>query len=83
MLTIQLEDNSHIILNVKDEKEAERLWRVIQGCLDPPIASSAYPKMTKGIKHTIQEVEVTPSLLKYYSTGEKTMIPDWVVPVNR
>jgi hypothetical protein len=23
MLTIQLEDNSHIILNVKDEKEAE------------------------------------------------------------
>jgi hypothetical protein len=49
---------------------------------DPLIASSGYPKNTKGIKHTIQEVEVTPTLLKYYSTGEKTMIPDWVVAVN-
>jgi hypothetical protein len=83
MLTVQLPDNSHIILNVKDEGEAERLWGVLQKCLDPLIAANAYPKITKGIKRTIQEVEVTPTLLKYYSTGEKTMVPDWVVAVNR
>jgi hypothetical protein len=51
--------------------------------LNPLIASSGYPKITKGIKGTIQEVEVTPMLLKYYSAGQKTMIPDWVVAVNR
>ena len=56
---------------------------MLQGCLDPLIANSAYAKITKGIKRTIQEVEVTPTLLKYYSAGEKTMSPDWMVAVNR
>lgn len=83
MLNIQLADNSHIILNVKDEKEAIRVWNRLKGCLDAFNADSAYPKITTGIKRKIANVEVIPTTIKYYGSGDKTMIPDWVLSVNR
>lgn len=76
MLTIQLSDNSPINLNVEDESEAERVWGITRKCLPAFEAQSAYPKITKGVKRDVAKVKVISTLLKYCSTGQKTMILD-------
>ena len=82
--TYTLKDNSKIIIYAKSAIEAKRVIRTI---LTRNLVKTRYITNRSRIdddikvgeaKGTYQELLVTPTYAKYFSTGQKNLQPDWV-----
>lgn len=82
MVNVQNSDNTQCIMNVESESEAQRLINWINDLTSLEYADSQLPKVTKGMKPRINKIQVRPSVVKYYSTGQTSMIPDWIFKLD-
>lgn len=79
MGTLILADNSQVVVNCQTQAEAERVLNQVRRLIQPQYVQNAHMKFTTRKGATIQPKTVKPVYAKYFSTGQKNMIPDWIV----
>ncbi|WP_416671601.1 hypothetical protein [Egbenema bharatensis] len=79
MGTLILNDNSQFIANCKDEEEWQNLLRKILLLIDRDYLQGAYDKTTKRNGHEIESKKVKPVYGKFFGTGQKDVVPDWII----
>ncbi|WP_088242338.1 hypothetical protein [Calothrix rhizosoleniae] len=74
-----LTDNSKVTVNALNDKEANKVINAILPLIKPEFATGSYRKggFIRG-GEPIKESKVIPKLAKYFSTGQKKNLPDWI-----
>ena len=74
-----LTDNSKVTVNALNDKEADKVINAILPLIKPEFATGSYRKggFIRG-GEPIKESKVIPKLAKYFSTGQKKNLPDWI-----
>jgi len=76
-----LDDNSRVTIHSKDESNGMTVLAAIQQLIDPNYMTSAYISKSSLVTTETQIAQNTVKnrLVKYYSTGNKNGVPDWIV----
>ena len=74
---LTLPDNSKLIVNCKSQSEAEKMIRQLSSLIQRDKLRGAVERYGKTKGPEIKEQLVYPRYMFYYSTGQKSMAPDW------
>jgi len=73
-------DNSKIIINAFDKQEASKVVAACMQIVNPKYSVNSYSKggrIRKG--EPLKEITVIPKMARFFSTGYKNILPDWIV----
>lgn len=79
MGTLILNDNSQLVVNCKNKLEWEKFLAKITPLIDPSYLENARTKTTDRGGQTIEQKRVKPVYGKFFSTGQKNLLPDWII----
>ena len=74
-----LPDNSKLIVNAVDISEGERVLELISSGMDLAMVDSAEQTYSLRRGRELREITVFPRFAKFFSTGQRRLIPDWTV----
>jgi hypothetical protein len=81
--TLTLVDNSKLTINAETEQEAERTVKALSSFINPamlpPDVNNLDIHTGKRKGKALSVVDVEPVTLSYFSTGQRNMMPDWVI----
>jgi hypothetical protein len=75
--TLTLADNSKVVVNAASKMAGETFIKKISQLIEPKQLKGAELKSGGERRGKIKQAKVTPLCAKYFSTGQKDMLPDW------
>ena len=77
---LTFKDNAKLIIYGSSETEVTQTFNswIKAGCFDSKFLDSRPDIKTGTIARKLQQLEVVPRRAKFYKTGQKNLVPDWI-----